>query len=86
LSAAWVASSAAANAAAKTAAWAAAETAARSEVLSAAWAAAEIAEETAAWAAALYAASEKLAPTLASLQESAIALVERMIAVQPEEP
>jgi hypothetical protein len=73
------------------AAWDAARAAARAAAWAAAWAAARDAARDAAWAAARAAASDaaraaarkKLAPTVASLQESALQLVERMIEAQP---
>ena len=81
--AAWDAARAAARAAARDAAWAAAwdaaRAAARAAARDAAWAAAWDAAWAAAWDAAWAAANQKLAPTKAQLQESAIKLVERMI-------
>lgn len=63
--------------AAREAAWAAAGEAARE----AAWAAASAAASAAAWAAARAAARDALNPTRIALQQSALRLVERMIAV-----
>jgi hypothetical protein len=84
-SAAWSAAESAVESAARGAAWSAArgavESAARSAAWGAArgaaWGAAESAVRSAAWSA----AQAKLAPTLAELQLSALALVERMISV-----
>jgi hypothetical protein len=70
----------AAWAAARDAAWAAARDAARD----AAWAAARDAAWAAARDAAWAAATNRLAPIVASLQPSALLLVERMLAVTPE--
>jgi hypothetical protein len=74
--AAWAAARDAAWAAAWDAAWDAAWAAARDAAWDAAWAAAR----DAAWAA----ATNRLAPIVASLQPSALLLVERMLAVTPE--
>ena len=63
--------------AAGAAAWAAARAAARA----AAWAAAMAAAVDAAWAAARAAARSKLAPTVATLQLSALELIDRMLLV-----
>jgi hypothetical protein len=71
--AAWAAAWAAAGAAARDAARAAAGDAAKAAAGDAAWAAA--------WAAARDAAGERLAPTVAQLQERAFDLLDRMIAV-----
>jgi hypothetical protein len=76
--AAWAAAGAAARDAAGAAAGAAAWAAAGAAAWDAAWAAAR----DAAWAAARDAARDALKPTVTQLQESALALVERMIAVQ----
>jgi hypothetical protein len=92
--AAWDAAWAAAGAAAGDAAWAAAGAAAGDAAGAAAgaaawdaagaaaWDAARAAAGAAAWDAAWAAAGAKLAPTVAELQLSALALVERMIAVK----
>ncbi len=77
--AAWAAAGAAAWAAAWDAAWAAARAAARDTAGAAAWAAAR----DAARAAARAAAGDALAPTVLQLQESALRLVRRMVAVKP---
>jgi len=76
------AGAAAAGAAAWAAAWDAARAAAWDAARAAAWDAARAAAWDAARAAAWDAARAKLAPTVASMQESALQLVERMIAVQ----
>jgi hypothetical protein len=81
--AAWAAAGAAARAAAGAAAWAAAGDAARAAAGAAAWAAARDAARAAAGAAARAAAGDaaraKLAPTVADLQTSAIALYDVLI-------
>ncbi len=77
LSAAW----SAAESAARSAAWSAAESAARSAAESAAWSAAESAAWSAARSAAESAANDALEPTVRRLQKSALALVDRMLAV-----
>ena len=84
--AAWAAARAAARAAAGDAAWAAAWAAARDAALAAAWDAAWDAARDAAWAAARDAARAKLAPVQTELQQSALALVERMIAAEDPAP
>ena len=80
--AAWAAAGDAAWDAARAAAWAAAGDAAWDAARAAAGDAAWAAAGDAAWAAARDAAWAKLAPTVAELQASALALVERMIEVQ----
>ena len=94
--AAWDAARAAARAAAWDAAWDAAWAAARAAAWDAAWpaaweaawdaarAAARAAAWDAAWDAAWAAAKKKLDPTTAQLQESAVKLVERMIAAKAD--
>jgi hypothetical protein len=80
----------AARAAARDAAWAAAWDAARAAAWDAAraaawdaaWDAARAAARAAAWDAARDAAREKLKPTVSKLQESAVALVERMASLK----
>jgi hypothetical protein len=85
--AAWAAARDAAWAAAGAAAWAAARDAAGAAAGAAAWAAAGAAAGDAAWAAAGAAAGDaaekKLAPTVEHLQQSALALVKRMIEAKP---
>ena len=85
--AAWAAAGAAAGDAAWDAAWAAAWAAARdaagaaagAAAWAAAWAAARAAAGAAAWAAARAAADKRLAPTVAALQDRAVALYDAMI-------
>jgi hypothetical protein len=83
--AAWVAARDAAWAAARDAAWVAAEVAAGAAAWDAArdaaWDAARDAARDAAWAAARDAAEAALAPTTRELQQSALLLLDRMIAV-----
>ena len=83
--AAWDAARAAARDAARDAAWAAARDAARAAAWAAAWDAARAAARDAAWAAARAAAGaaadKQLEPTVAAIQQSAVDLVRRMIAV-----
>jgi len=76
--AAWAAAGAAAGDAARAAAWAAAR--------AAAWAAAGDAARDAAWDAAWAAAWDALRPTVSALEQSALELVDRMLAVTPEMP
>jgi hypothetical protein len=79
--AAWAAAGAAARAAAWDAAWAAAGAAARDAAWAATGAATGAAARAAAWAAAWAAAGAALLPTTRGLQQSALLLLDRMIAV-----
>ena len=83
--AAWVAARDAAGAAAVDAAWAAARDAARDAAWAAAWAAARAAAWAAARAAARAAAGAALKDTVTELQQSALVLVERMIALTDDD-
>jgi hypothetical protein len=82
--AAWDAAWDAASAAAWAAAWAAASAAARDAAWAAAWDAASAAASAAARDAASAAAKKKFEPITLDLQQSALELVDRMLAITPE--